>query len=70
MKLTGPCLWFDAQALEAAEYCVSLFDDSRIVEVLRYQGSGPMPAGTVLIVRFIVNGQPLLRPQHRVFHGQ
>ena len=70
MKLTGPCLWFDAQALEAAEYCVSLFDDSRIVEVLRYQGSGPMPAGTVLIVRSIVNGQPLLRPQHRVFHGQ
>lgn len=37
-----------------------LFDDSRIVEVLRYQGSGPMPAGTVLTVRFIVNGQPMM----------
>lgn len=60
MKLTGPCLWFASQALEAAEYYVSLFDDSRIVEVLHYQGSGPMPAGTVLMVRFVVNGQPMM----------
>lgn len=60
MKLTGPCLWFASQALEATGYYVSLFDDSRIVEVLRYQGSGPMPADTVLTVRFIVNGQPMM----------
>ena len=60
MKLTGPCLWFASQALEAAEYYVSLFDDSRIVEVLHYLDSGPMPAGTVLTVRFVVNGQPMM----------
>ena len=39
---------------------MSLFDGSRIVEVLRYQGSGPMPAGTVLTVRLVVNGQPMM----------
>ena len=29
----GTCLWFDGQAVEAAEFYVSLFPDSRIVEV-------------------------------------
>lgn len=51
--------WFDTQALEAAEFYVSLLPDSRIGRVSRYldeQGMGP--AGTVLAVDFTLAGTP------------
>jgi len=31
-----PCLWFDAQAEDAARFYVSIFEDSRIERVTRY----------------------------------
>ena len=58
MRLTGPCLWFDTQAEEAAGYYVSIFkNDSRIVETVRAAEGGPLPAGAVLMVRFILDGR-------------
>ena len=58
MHLTGPCLWFDTQAEEAAGYYVSIFkNDSRIVETVRAAEGGPLPAGAVLMVRFILDGR-------------
>jgi predicted 3-demethylubiquinone-9 3-methyltransferase (glyoxalase superfamily) len=53
-----PNLWFDTQALEAAELYVSIFPNSRITDVTHYGDSGPMPAGTVLTVEFELDGQP------------
>jgi predicted 3-demethylubiquinone-9 3-methyltransferase (glyoxalase superfamily) len=52
-----PSLWFDNEAEEAANYYVSLFDHSRIVNVSRYNEAGRRPAGTVMAVEFELNGQ-------------
>jgi len=54
-KLT-PNLWFDEQALEAADFYVSVFDNSRIVQVTRYTEAGPRPEGTVMTVEFELAG--------------
>ncbi|MEU5275469.1 VOC family protein [Streptomyces asoensis] len=51
------CLWFDGQAEEAAHYYVSIFKDSGIGSIGRYNEAGPGPAGSVLAVEFTVNGQ-------------
>ena len=50
-------LWFDGQALEAAEFYTSLFKNSKIVDVSRYGEGAPRPAGTVLTVTFELDGQ-------------
>ena len=55
-KIT-PCLWFDTQAQEAAEYYVSIFPDSRIVKTTHYADSVADRAGQVLLVEFELNGE-------------
>jgi predicted 3-demethylubiquinone-9 3-methyltransferase (glyoxalase superfamily) len=55
-KIT-PSLWFDTEAEEAANFYISVFKDSRIVNVSRYNDAGPRPAGTVMTVDFELNGQ-------------
>ena len=55
MQIT-PCLLFDTQAEEAAKFYVSVFKNSKITETSYYGDSGPMPAGTVLMVGFELNG--------------
>jgi len=54
-KIT-PNLWFDTQALEAAEYYVSIFPSSKITNVTHYNEAGPRPAGEVLTVEFVLDG--------------
>jgi Uncharacterized protein conserved in bacteria len=51
------CLWFDGQAEEAANYYTSIFPNSRLGDVARYTEAGPGPAGTVVTVEFVANGQ-------------
>ena len=52
-----PCLWFDNQAEEAAEFYVSLFPDSPIDAVTRAPGDYPSgKAGDVLLVEFTLAG--------------
>jgi predicted 3-demethylubiquinone-9 3-methyltransferase (glyoxalase superfamily) len=53
-----PCLWFDTQAQQAAEYYVSVFPDSRIVSVTHYPESVAEKAGSVLLVEFELGGEP------------
>jgi predicted 3-demethylubiquinone-9 3-methyltransferase (glyoxalase superfamily) len=36
-----PCLWCDGRALEAAEFYISLFPDSRIDQILRSSVDAP-----------------------------
>lgn len=59
-KIT-PCLWFDTEAEEAANFYVSIFKNSRIVRVLRYGEAGHeihgMPAGSVMTVEFELDDQ-------------
>jgi predicted 3-demethylubiquinone-9 3-methyltransferase (glyoxalase superfamily) len=60
MPTTRPCLWFDTQSLEAAEFYVSVFPNSSITTVTHYpQGSGDR-AGQVLTVAFELDGSPFL----------
>jgi len=57
MQKITPYLWFDTEAEEAAEFYVSLFGDSKILEVTHYGEAGPRPAGMVLTVSFMLEGQ-------------
>jgi predicted 3-demethylubiquinone-9 3-methyltransferase (glyoxalase superfamily) len=50
-------LWFDTEAEEAANFYVSIFENSRIVAVSRYTEAGPREAGTVMAVEFELDGQ-------------
>ncbi len=52
-----PNLWFDTEAEQAAEFYLSVFKNSRIVNVARYTEAGPGPAGTVMTVEFELDGQ-------------
>lgn len=55
-KIT-PFLWFDNQAEQAMKHYVSIFRNSRIVQVTRYGEAGPGPAGTVMVGTFELEGQ-------------
>ncbi len=59
-KIT-PCLWFDTQAEEAANYYVSIFPDSKILKIARYGKEGfeahRKPEGSVMTVQFQLAGQ-------------
>jgi predicted 3-demethylubiquinone-9 3-methyltransferase (glyoxalase superfamily) len=52
-----PNLWFDTEGKEAAEFYVSVFPNSKITNVTYYGDAGPGPAGTVLTVDFVLDGQ-------------
>jgi len=52
-----PNLWFDTEAEEAARFYVSVFDNSRIVNVTHYTEAGPREAGMVMTVDFELDGQ-------------
>ncbi len=60
MSKITPCLWFDTQGEEAAQFYTSIFSNSRIVHVARYGEAGPRPAGTVMVVVFELDGQRFL----------
>jgi predicted 3-demethylubiquinone-9 3-methyltransferase (glyoxalase superfamily) len=60
MKEIVPCLWFDTEGEEAAEFYTSVFPNSKILDVSRYGEAGPRPAGTVMTVNFELNGQEFL----------
>ncbi len=59
-KIT-PCLWFDSQAEEAANFYVGIFRNSRITAVARYgqadQEIHARPPGSVMTVAFELDGQ-------------
>ena len=57
MQKITPCLWFDTEGEEAAQFYTSVFPNSRIVEVARYGSAGPRPEGTVMTVSFELDGQ-------------
>ena len=56
MQKISPFLWFDTQAEEAANYYVSIFKNSKILDVSRYGDGAPFPVGTVLGVTFVLDG--------------
>jgi predicted 3-demethylubiquinone-9 3-methyltransferase (glyoxalase superfamily) len=50
-------LWFDNNAEEAANFYVSVFKNSRILETSHYTEVGPGPKGSVMVISFELDGQ-------------
>ena len=63
----APCLWFDSQAEDAANFYTGIFKDSKIIAVTRYGEAGQEihggKPGTVLTVAFVsfILGTPKVR---------
>jgi predicted 3-demethylubiquinone-9 3-methyltransferase (glyoxalase superfamily) len=61
LQRIGPCLWFDNQAEEAAQFYCAIFKNSRIKTITRYSSAGQethkMPPGSVMTVAFELDGQ-------------
>ena len=64
MRRFAPCLWFDHQAEEAAEFYVTVFKNSKIGRVAHYGKEGAKvsgrPKGSVMIVTFTLDGQEFM----------
>lgn len=60
-KIT-PFLWFDTQAEDAAHLYVSVFPNSRIIDITRYPREAPDSgeAGKVMTVTFELDGQKII----------
>ena len=56
-----PCLWFDSEAEDAANYYCGIFKNARITEIQRYGKAGfeihGRPEGSVMVVAFELDGQ-------------
>ena len=57
MPRITPNLWFDTESEEAAAFYVSVFPNSEIRSVTYYGEDAPRPAGTVMTVDFVLDGQ-------------
>jgi predicted 3-demethylubiquinone-9 3-methyltransferase (glyoxalase superfamily) len=64
MQKITPFLWFDTQAEDAVNFYISLFKDSKILNVAHYpqsaEGVSGKPVGSVMLVEFELNGQRLM----------
>ncbi|HLQ68670.1 MAG TPA: VOC family protein [Gemmatimonadales bacterium] len=60
MQKITPFLWFDNNAEPAAEFYVSIFKNSKILNVSRYGDAGPGPKGSVMVVNFQLAGQEFI----------
>ena len=61
MSKLSPCLWFDGQAEEAAEFYTKLLPDSHIDNVSRAAADNPSgKKGDVLTVNFTLRGVPFV----------
>ena len=53
-------LWFDDQAEEAANHYVSIFKNSKVVDVSRYPAGSPGTTGKAMTVTFQLHGQDFI----------
>jgi predicted 3-demethylubiquinone-9 3-methyltransferase (glyoxalase superfamily) len=62
MQKITPFLWFDYQAEEAAQFYTSVFKNSKLGKVMRYDAAAAkasgMPEGSALTVGFELEGMP------------
>ncbi|HSL43481.1 MAG TPA: VOC family protein [Anaerolineales bacterium] len=69
MQKITPFLWFDNQAEEAMNFYVSIFKNSKVLNIARYGEGAPLPAGTAMSVTFQLEGQQFMAlnggPHHK-----
>jgi predicted 3-demethylubiquinone-9 3-methyltransferase (glyoxalase superfamily) len=61
-KIT-PFLWFDNNAEEAMNFYVSIFKNSKILRLQRFENAGPGGKGTVVTGTFELDGQQFMALQ-------
>jgi len=60
MRKITTCLWFDNNAEEAVNFYTSIFKNSKVLETSRYGEAGPGAAGSVVTMRFQLDGVELM----------
>jgi predicted 3-demethylubiquinone-9 3-methyltransferase (glyoxalase superfamily) len=60
MQKINTFLWFNDKAEEAANFYVSIFKNSKILNVARFGDAGPGPKGSVMTVTFQIEGQDFI----------
>lgn len=60
MQKINPFLWFDNQAEEAMNFYISIFKNSKVLNVSRYGDAGPGLKGTVMVASFELDGQKFM----------
>jgi predicted 3-demethylubiquinone-9 3-methyltransferase (glyoxalase superfamily) len=60
MQKISPCLWFDGNAEEAVNFYLGVFGSARITEIMRHTKSSPGPEGSVLVIRFELEGEEFM----------
>jgi predicted 3-demethylubiquinone-9 3-methyltransferase (glyoxalase superfamily) len=60
MQKITPFIWFDDNAEEAVNFYTSVFSNSKISSIARYEEGNPGPAGKVMTMTFELNGQEFI----------
>jgi predicted 3-demethylubiquinone-9 3-methyltransferase (glyoxalase superfamily) len=60
MATLSTCLWFASEAEDAARFYAATIPGGRMGEVVRTPPGGPGAAGSVLLARFAIGGQPFM----------
>ena len=60
MNKITPFLWFDNQAEEAMNFYISIFKNSKVLNISRYGKGAPYPEGTAFVVTFQLDGQEVM----------
>jgi predicted 3-demethylubiquinone-9 3-methyltransferase (glyoxalase superfamily) len=60
MNKITPFLWFDDKAEEAMNFYVSIFKNSKVLDISRYGKNAPYPEGTAFLVTFQLDGQNVM----------
>jgi len=60
MQKIMPCLWFDDQAEQAAEFYTSIFKHSKVDKISYYGEDGRGEKGKVMTVTFQLNGEDFM----------
>ena len=60
MQKITPFLWFNGQAEEAMNFYISIFKNTKVINVSRYGEGGPGPKGTVMSATFQLEGQQFM----------
>jgi predicted 3-demethylubiquinone-9 3-methyltransferase (glyoxalase superfamily) len=60
MQKVTTCLWFNRNAEEAVNFYLSIFKNSKILDIARYPEGAPYPKGSVMLITFQLAGQEYL----------
>ena len=60
MQKITPFLWFNNNAEEAMNFYGSIFENFKVLDVMRYGDAGPGPKGSVMTATFQLSGQEFI----------